>query len=315
MSGNQKSSWASSPAAYDVRDDGSGGRQAGRSSATLVRSVRPEYGHPIRSAITLAGIVGYAASSSRIRGSNASATDPFGSRSYLGGPSDRSAARTVFRDTFLIRAICLIGSPSARWSRLISAQSSTSITCFLPGSVRARIPGRGVKFRLPRRGQYSASADTHLVASVVPGPVGELDQAKANGLRRPSARSSSATRGHNRPAGRCLARRRARSMKLAVTSAARGRAALPPSAFERQPKGNLARFAWWRVIRWLRTLHRWMWNDVRRACSLPGAVDAEYGRRDKSCSNADRSSERVNARVQWEYVQRLPANDHTAWSA
>lgn len=58
------------------------------------------------------------------------------------------------RTLFLIRAICLIGKPSARWSRLISAQSSTSITCFLPGSVRARIPGRGVKFRLSHWGQY-----------------------------------------------------------------------------------------------------------------------------------------------------------------
>jgi RNA-directed DNA polymerase len=28
--------------------------------------------------------------------------------------------------------------------------------------------------------------------------------------------------------------------------------------------GNLAHFAWWRVIRWLRTLHRWRWKDVRK---------------------------------------------------
>jgi len=33
--------------------------------------------------------------------------------------------------------------------------------------------------------------------------------------------------------------------------------------------GNLANFAWWRVIRWLRTLHRWGWNDVRRAFTTP----------------------------------------------
>jgi RNA-directed DNA polymerase len=33
--------------------------------------------------------------------------------------------------------------------------------------------------------------------------------------------------------------------------------------------GNLANFAWWRVIRWLRTLHRWRWNDVRRAFTTP----------------------------------------------
>ena len=29
--------------------------------------------------------------------------------------------------------------------------------------------------------------------------------------------------------------------------------------------GRLAHFVWWRVIRWLRALHRWRWKDVRRA--------------------------------------------------
>jgi RNA-directed DNA polymerase len=33
--------------------------------------------------------------------------------------------------------------------------------------------------------------------------------------------------------------------------------------------GSLAHFAWWRVIRWLRTLHRWRWKDVRRAFTTP----------------------------------------------
>jgi RNA-directed DNA polymerase len=33
--------------------------------------------------------------------------------------------------------------------------------------------------------------------------------------------------------------------------------------------GNLAHFARWRVIRWLRTLHRWRWKDVRRAFTTP----------------------------------------------
>jgi RNA-directed DNA polymerase len=32
---------------------------------------------------------------------------------------------------------------------------------------------------------------------------------------------------------------------------------------------NLAAFAWWRVVRWLRTLHRWRWTDVRRAFTTP----------------------------------------------
>ena len=33
--------------------------------------------------------------------------------------------------------------------------------------------------------------------------------------------------------------------------------------------GKLANFAWWRVIRWLRTLHHWSWKDVRRAFITP----------------------------------------------
>jgi hypothetical protein len=75
-------SLAISPAAYAVRDAGSGGR--------------------------------YAASSSRIRGSAASTTGPFAGRSYFGGRSLAIAARTVFLDTPITRAITLIGVFSAR---------------------------------------------------------------------------------------------------------------------------------------------------------------------------------------------------------
>lgn len=32
---------------------------------------------------------------------------------------------------------------------------------------------------------------------------------------------------------------------------------------------SLATFVWWRVIRWLRTLHRWKWKDVRRRFTTP----------------------------------------------
>jgi RNA-directed DNA polymerase len=32
---------------------------------------------------------------------------------------------------------------------------------------------------------------------------------------------------------------------------------------------HLARFAWWRVIRWLSTRHRWKWKDVRQAFTHP----------------------------------------------
>ncbi len=130
--GNQKSHWAISPAAYAVRDAGSGGRYAGRSSATRSRSTRTECCHPIRSAITVAGIDGYALSSSRIRGSAASVTDPFAGRSYFGGRSLATAARTVFRETPITRAITLIGIFSARCSLRISAQSSTQSTPSTP---------------------------------------------------------------------------------------------------------------------------------------------------------------------------------------
>jgi integrase len=91
--------------------------------------------HPIRSAITVAGIVGQPASSSRIRGSNASTADPAGFRSYLGGPSLAIAARTVFLEIPSIRAISLIASPSPRCSLRISAQSSTDNTPSPPGSI------------------------------------------------------------------------------------------------------------------------------------------------------------------------------------
>lgn len=32
---------------------------------------------------------------------------------------------------------------------------------------------------------------------------------------------------------------------------------------------TLARFLWWRVVRWLRTMHRWSWADVRRQFTDP----------------------------------------------
>jgi hypothetical protein len=52
--------------------------------------------HPIRSAITVAGIVGQSLSSSRIRDPTSSTTDPTAARSYLGGASAASSAFTVF---------------------------------------------------------------------------------------------------------------------------------------------------------------------------------------------------------------------------
>ena len=81
--------------------------------------------HPTRSASTVAGIVDTRSSCSRIASSNASTADPAGLRSYFGGPSEAIAARTVFREIPNVLAMVLIGNPSARCSRRISAQSST----------------------------------------------------------------------------------------------------------------------------------------------------------------------------------------------
>ena len=80
---------------------------------------------PIRSAITVAGIVGVCDSNRRIRGSTSSTADPVAARRYLGGASATSLAFTVFFEIPNCRAICLIGIRSATCSRRISAQSST----------------------------------------------------------------------------------------------------------------------------------------------------------------------------------------------
>lgn len=49
---------------------------AGKRCATRALSVRIEFDQPIRSAVTVAGIVGNAFNNSRIRGSTSSTTDP-----------------------------------------------------------------------------------------------------------------------------------------------------------------------------------------------------------------------------------------------
>jgi hypothetical protein len=87
--GNHRSHCTISPATYSVRSEGSAGVNSGRNSATLARSTEAECSHPIRSATTLAGIVGVLASSARICGSNASAIDPGLARWYFGAVSAR----------------------------------------------------------------------------------------------------------------------------------------------------------------------------------------------------------------------------------
>jgi RNA-directed DNA polymerase len=49
----------------------------------------------------------------------------------------------------------------------------------------------------------------------------------------------------------------------------RGWASFFKHALCKHTLSNLAHFAWWRVIRWLRTRHRWKWKDVRRAFTTP----------------------------------------------
>ena len=78
--GNQKSSCTRPPGSYAVRAAGSAGRYSGRSCATFSRSTVIDRSQPIRSAITVAGIVAHSVSCSRIAGSAASAIEPFGAR-------------------------------------------------------------------------------------------------------------------------------------------------------------------------------------------------------------------------------------------
>ena len=44
---------------------------------------------------------------------------------------------------------------------------------------------------------------------------------------------------------------------------------LPARRLPSTPSARLAHFVWWRVVRWLRTLHRWRWKDVRRRFTTP----------------------------------------------
>jgi len=86
----------------------------GRSS--LIRSFNTvsERSQPIRSAITVAGILGHHPSNSQSCGSTASTIDPRPDRSNFGGSVEANARRTVFRPTPSRRTIALIAIPSAR---------------------------------------------------------------------------------------------------------------------------------------------------------------------------------------------------------
>ena len=125
--GNHRSHCAASPGSQLSRSAGSIRRCSGRSRLTFSRNHVIEPVHPTRSAITVAGISGSAASSARTRASNAAKDDSAGDRTYRGGESDPTALTTVVREIPNRRAIAAFGTPSAASLR-ISAQSSKVIT-------------------------------------------------------------------------------------------------------------------------------------------------------------------------------------------
>ena len=108
--------------------------------------------------ITVAGILGHACNSSRIRGSTASTTDPVDWRRYAGGASAANAVFTVFFDHPTARAITLIDIRSDRYSRRISAQSSTLNTHILLTSAEVSIT-EGVRFSTAAKGSVSRAVD------------------------------------------------------------------------------------------------------------------------------------------------------------
>ena len=129
--------------------------------------------HPMRSATTVAGIVGQSFSSARIRSSKASTADVCRGRRYEGGSPDLTATRTVLRATPTRFAIVLMPKPSAKCSLRISAQSSTVSTSPLPErpawstqarpeiTVRYGFRSRGVKIQPALGGQFCTGADSH----------------------------------------------------------------------------------------------------------------------------------------------------------
>lgn len=67
---------------------------------------------PTRSAITVAGMSGVAASNCRTAGSNGVNAVGAGRRSYFGGDSEPTALITVVREIPSRAAICAFGTPS-----------------------------------------------------------------------------------------------------------------------------------------------------------------------------------------------------------
>ena len=85
------------------------------------------------------------------------------------------------------RAIALIGNPSARCSRRISAQSSTDNTLLSLDSVEPRLGLQGVEIRPTLRDQFSGGADSEKLSRTqkgawVPTPDTDSDPLRATGV-------------------------------------------------------------------------------------------------------------------------------------
>ena len=66
--------------------------------------------------------------------------------------------------------------------------------------------------------------------------------------------------------GPCAAQK---GKKLALAPILRGWTNYFRHAACKRTLSRLFHFVWWRVIRWLRALHRWRWKDVRRRFTTP----------------------------------------------
>src|SRR5262249_25442560 len=130
--GNHRSHWAISPPSYAVPLPGSRGKYPRRSPPPPAPSTPTHPPPPTPPAIPPPPPPRHPPPHPPTRGSAASTIDPLAGRSYRGGRSLPIAARTVFLDTFITRAITLIGIFSARCSLRISAQSSTESTPSTP---------------------------------------------------------------------------------------------------------------------------------------------------------------------------------------
>jgi hypothetical protein len=153
-----------------VRSVGSTPRYCGRKPATFNRNTDADRVHPIRSAITVEGIVGNSANSARISPSNTSTALPRGAREYFGGDSDASVISAVRLAIPSLVAIALVLVPSLLRRRRFSAQLSTVITPREPHVATSSLGNIGLVFTQQRHiGQSPANACCLVLQSGVSG--------------------------------------------------------------------------------------------------------------------------------------------------